>query len=562
MTTPRSLRHRRLRAALRAGVLALPAALGLACATGGLNPLDALGLGRVDVDDEREIGRRFDRDLQQGGRLVRDPVVTEFVEDLGLALVEEAEPQPFVYRFRVVSDPSLNAFAVPGGYVYLHSGTILRAGSLDELAGVVAHEIGHVDGHHFARLHARTALPDLLANLAAVGAAVAVGEPALATAGQGLNQALHLRWSRDLEREADERSAALMARRGWDPAGVATFFERIRDEADDPAGGRVPPYLYSHPDVAERIEAARARAEHWHRLDERTASGDPGPPDARRVELEAAFRRAQRRLARIEAGAGGALDAGDATRPQGDPRRSEALLARAAREEEAGDTRRALATLGEAARCCPDDPRVAFHIGEILEREGDVDGALAAYQRTLELDPSRGLVHFRVGLLRRDRGERQRAVHAFEEAWARFAPDSALRARADYEIAKLEYGVFEETSLDAGSGTADPTATRIDPRAERLVWRGRVRSRFGASADRIRVRWTDPSGAVRREGAPERSGNRLVSRLARAADAPFAAGAWTVEAILDGAVVDRARAWVAPASAQPTSPSAPGRARR
>ena len=87
------------------------------------------------------------------------------------------EPQPFIYRFRVIDDPSLNAFAVPGGYVYFHSGTLLAAGSVDELAGVMGHEIAHVKARHYARMQKASQLPDLLAGIAGMAAAVAAREP-------------------------------------------------------------------------------------------------------------------------------------------------------------------------------------------------------------------------------------------------------------------------------------------------------------------------------------------------------------------------------------------------
>ena len=137
------------------------------------NPIDAYT--KVSVEQEREIGATFDSQIQEHIRLIDDPVVLEFVNDLGRSIVRTIEPQPFIYRFRVIVDPSLNAFAVPGGYIYLHSGTILQSAALDELAGVVAHEIGHVKGRHYARMREKAAIPDLLAKLAGMAAAVTTG---------------------------------------------------------------------------------------------------------------------------------------------------------------------------------------------------------------------------------------------------------------------------------------------------------------------------------------------------------------------------------------------------
>jgi predicted Zn-dependent protease len=115
------------------------------------NPIEFVS-PRMDEDDERRIGMEFDRELHKQVNIIHDPVVAGFLNDLGQSIAETIEPQPFIYRFRVVEAPSLNAFAVPGGYVYFHSGTLLAAGSVDELAGVMGHEIAHVKARHVARM--------------------------------------------------------------------------------------------------------------------------------------------------------------------------------------------------------------------------------------------------------------------------------------------------------------------------------------------------------------------------------------------------------------------------
>jgi predicted Zn-dependent protease len=145
----------------------------------------------VSEDDERAIGLQFDAEIREHVTIVEDPVIAAFINDLGQEIVRGLEPQPFIYRFRVVLDPSLNAFAVPGGYVYFHSGTILAAGSIDELAGVMGHEVAHVKGHHYARMREKTQIPDLLIGLAGMAAAVATGEPGIRERGGSIRQHLH-----------------------------------------------------------------------------------------------------------------------------------------------------------------------------------------------------------------------------------------------------------------------------------------------------------------------------------------------------------------------------------
>ena len=103
----------------------------------------------------------------------------------------------------------------------------LIAGSVDELAGVLGHEIGHVKGRHIARLQEETAIPNLLANLAGILATAATGEPGFVMAAQGVNVALQLQYTRELEDEADHIGSIFMARAGYEPIGMVRFFERI-----------------------------------------------------------------------------------------------------------------------------------------------------------------------------------------------------------------------------------------------------------------------------------------------------------------------------------------------
>src|SRR3989454_10479465 len=127
-------RWRSTRAAVLVVALALP------------GPVGASGEG-----GESELGRRFFLAARSELPLVEDPVVTEYVGQIGARLVKTLGAQEFDYRFYVVQSPVLNAFAVPGGYVFIFSGLLARVANDDELAGVLGHEMGHVRGHHIAR---------------------------------------------------------------------------------------------------------------------------------------------------------------------------------------------------------------------------------------------------------------------------------------------------------------------------------------------------------------------------------------------------------------------------
>src|SRR5262245_19933204 len=122
------------------------AALLVVAALGASVPARAVGLA-----EERELGARFALEARVRVPLLRAPAVSGYLRDVGNRLVSHLDTQPFAYRFFVVRDPDLNAFAVPGGYVYTHTGLLLGVASEAELAGVLAHELVHVAAHHVVR---------------------------------------------------------------------------------------------------------------------------------------------------------------------------------------------------------------------------------------------------------------------------------------------------------------------------------------------------------------------------------------------------------------------------
>ncbi len=488
------------------------------------NPLRQLG--PPDVQDEREIGARFDEEIRKHVVLIDDPVVAGFVNDLGQQLVASLERQPFVYRFRVVRDPSLNAFAVPGGYIYLHSGTVLAAGSVDELAGVIGHEIGHVKAHHFARMQARTKIPDLLTNLAGMAAAVATGEPGLMVATQAANVAMKLRFTREFEVEADQLSVVYTTRAGYEPDAITRFFERILAEQRRLPAQQLPPYLYSHPEVEERIEAVKLATRDLH---------PTHPPEAGSRED----------LAAVQARLGELLDRRRASLPgasaQRSPELTAPLLAEAERLVAAGEVELALVSLARAEALDPGEPRIPFRSGEILEGAGRHREAIDAYQRTLALDSTRALVFFRLGETWSALGDRGRAVFAFEQARDRSGPNSALRSRSEWELAKQTYEILLTTGVSEAAPDGAPmigvSRDEIPAATTRLGWWGKLSPRFDAFVDQLSVRWTDPGGTTHEGSAVARLDRPYVGSVLELRGA--APGLWTVEAFLDEDRIDR-----------------------
>jgi len=224
----------------------------------GLPDLGELERGGLSLQAERRLGEKIMLDLRRDPAYVVDAEVADYIDRLGQRLASQVEGgarQPL--EFFVVRDATINAFALPGGFIGMHTGLILAARSESELAGVLAHEISHVTQSHLARMfgnQSQAQLASLLSLAVALLAArsnpdVAVGAALAGQAGAIQHQ---LNFSRDFEREADRLGLDLMEKAGFDPRGMASFFERML-QFGRLYENNAPGYLRTHPLTTERI---------------------------------------------------------------------------------------------------------------------------------------------------------------------------------------------------------------------------------------------------------------------------------------------------------------------
>ncbi len=207
---------------------------------------------------ERRIGESIMRDVRyRDPTYVDDAEINAYINRLGTAL-GAASPEPsYAFEFFVVHDATLNAFAMPGGFIGVHTGLLLAAQSESELAGVLAHEISHVTQHHIARMLGKQSDAQLTA-LVAFAVAILAGRsnPDIASAamvtGQAASIQTQLNYSRDFEREADRIGLSTLERSGFDVRGMGTFFERLQKQSRL-YENNAPGYLRSHPLTTERI---------------------------------------------------------------------------------------------------------------------------------------------------------------------------------------------------------------------------------------------------------------------------------------------------------------------
>ena len=199
-------------------------------------------LGNLSDQDEVRLGRQIDRQLQaQGVRIyTRNPEITSYVNEIGQRLAATSHRPNIPYTFQIVEDNSINAFATMGGFVYIHTGLIEAADTEAELAGVVAHEIGHITGRHAINQMRDAALASGIAG------ALEVDQDTLVN--MGVQLALQLPNSREAEYDADRRGFHNMGRAGYDTSGFVSFMQTLESQ-----GGSPPEFLSTHPNPGNRV---------------------------------------------------------------------------------------------------------------------------------------------------------------------------------------------------------------------------------------------------------------------------------------------------------------------
>ncbi|CAN7184889.1 M48 family metalloprotease [Massilia sp. LjRoot122] len=218
---------------------------------------------------ERKLGEEIMHDVRRDPSYLDDDPITEYLNNLGNALVSAVPgargETNADFTFFAMRDPNLNAFALPGGFIGAHTGLIVAAQKESELAGVMAHEVGHVSQRHIARMigqQKQDVLLPLASMILAALAAKASPDAAMGVlmGGQGLAVQRQLNFSRDAEREADRVGFQIMSAGGYDVTGIVGFFKRLQSATR--LSGDIPAHLAhlsSHPLTAERITDMQAR---------------------------------------------------------------------------------------------------------------------------------------------------------------------------------------------------------------------------------------------------------------------------------------------------------------
>ncbi|MDP2496776.1 MAG: M48 family metallopeptidase [Candidatus Palauibacterales bacterium] len=257
--------------------------------------LAGCALVSVSQREEIQMGRDYSSQLNEELPLVDDDAIRGYVDRVGTDIASRTDRPDLPYEFQVVNTDVVNAFAVPGGFIYMNRGLLEASENMSEVAGVLAHEVAHVVARHSAEQMERARS----AGLALGVGSILLGEPrGAARAGIGIGANLYFaRYSRAQESEADSLAVGYLVRSGWDPDGLVRFFETLQ-EMRERRPNALEALFTSHPLTEDRVEHVRRiidrlPADSLRGL--RTSSGEyrtmkealerlPPPPEEYRVE--------------------------------------------------------------------------------------------------------------------------------------------------------------------------------------------------------------------------------------------------------------------------------------
>jgi predicted Zn-dependent protease len=211
----------------------------------------------VSTQQEVQLGADYSRQINQQMPMLNDQATVNYVNQIGQQIAQIADPRGIRYHFYVVNSDVVNAFALPGGYVYINRGIIERADNVSELAGVLAHEVGHVAERHSIEQLQRAQNANLGLNVL-YGVLLGRAPSGVEQAGiQVGGSAVFAGYTRDAEREADAVAVGYMMRAGYNPNGLPSFFQELL-ELQQRQPSRVEQWFATHPTTQERVANSQA----------------------------------------------------------------------------------------------------------------------------------------------------------------------------------------------------------------------------------------------------------------------------------------------------------------
>ncbi len=381
-----------------------PVAVFLICLSVLFSPANAFS---ISIQKEEEIGQEFMRVVTEYYEVVDDPLILDYLNKVGQHIVSVFPNQPFHYRFYIINEPVYNAFAAPAGHVFINSGLFEAMESEEELAGILAHEIAHVECRHISQKIARSSKISML-TLAGIAAGIFLGAGGSDSAAQALTlgsiaagQTLELSYSREDELQADQLGLKYLYKAGYSADGLLKMLEKIRTK-EWFGSDLVPTYLRTHPAVEERISYIGS----WSQRNKAETGKTPFSPDefkAANIRLSALCGEVKTTVDRFER---------DLAKNPGDPT---ALYGLGLLYDRLGNRKKAMEYLKNALAQRPLDPYMLSDLGRIYFLNGQYPEALSALKDAVYVIPDNSHALFFLGRTQLELGELTRSADVLEK---------------------------------------------------------------------------------------------------------------------------------------------------
>jgi len=354
-------------------------------------------------DEEVRISREFRREARKQLKFVTNSEVERYIDRIGQRILSTMGPQPFDYRFFVIQDDQLNAFAVPGGSIFFFTGLIEKTKTTSEVAGVLGHEITHVKGHHMARQSG----PDAISLLGLLGAFLLArtgsgsGGQAAGAVGQAIAATRQIAYSRQLEMEADTLGVRYMSAAGFDPKGSLGFLKTLDQErALNPID--FPAYMMTHPVTQERIANTELVIRSLGKTEIKVEQADL----LKKIQV----------IIRIERRDSDAVLAEYDKLVRQNPENAESLHLLGVAQQLTGQLAQAKQNYEKARRLSLENPDLDRDMGRLYTQTGEFALALAAFNQALALEPKESLTYLYLGELYEKQDDLRAAAGAYLNA--------------------------------------------------------------------------------------------------------------------------------------------------
>ncbi len=367
-----------------------------------LRSTSPIAYAELSVQREKEMGQRLLLQIEKELEVIRDPSVQQYVDRIGERIVSQIGQTPYEFRYYVVKSPDPNAFAIPGGHIFMASGLIIMASSEDEVAGVMSHEVGHIKARHIAQRIER-AKKLSLATIAGILAGVIIGGKATGAMMAGslaAGQALALKYSREDEREADQLGFHYLTKAGYDGWGMVSLLRKLH-QMSFLSPGTPPSYLSTHPGTEDRISYLMERLRD---IPERALNGNGNGLKRVQAKLFVEERESQTAIKHFQ------------SILQGKPTDLDGLYGLALAYKKMGRIDLAIEELERARHESPQDGEVLRELGICYFLNGRLDDAVSLLRESLVTHSGDILSLYFMGRAYQEKGDLETSLDAYLRA--------------------------------------------------------------------------------------------------------------------------------------------------